>query len=226
MQGIEFYSEPLHTGEAIRVKEKIMKLVKICGLTTEEEAEWVSEAGADFAGMILFFPKSKRNISIDKAKSIKSHLTGVKSVAVVVSPDADQLSQIEEAGFDFVQVHGHISDDLINSVSIPVIKAFNVSDLTDYDRCSANPRVYGYVFDALVPGSGKTFDWTVLENLPRDGKMSLVAGGLTPENVADISRISGIDGADTSSGVENDDGVGKSKEKIFAFVDRVHSIEE
>ncbi len=202
-----------------------MKLVKICGLTTEEEAEWVSEAGADFAGMIQFFPKSKRNIPIDKAKSIMKHLSGVKSVAVVVGPSADEVSQIEQAGFDYIQIHGGISDDLLNSISIPVIKAFNVSDLSDYERFSKNPHVCGYIFDALVPGSGKVFDWTVLENLPRDGKMSLVAGGLNPENVSDISKIRGISGADTSSGVENDNGVGKSREKIFSFVNKVHELE-
>lgn len=198
-----------------------MKLVKICGLTEEKEASYVNEAGADFAGMILFVPKSKRNISVEKAAFIVSCLSpSVKSVAVTISPTAEQLFCIEKAGFDYVQIHGEISDELLNAVNIPVIKAFNVHDLSEYGRFQKNPHVAGYVFDAQQPGKGETFDWSVLEKLPRDEKFALLAGGLTPDNVAQAMAFTDIDGADTSSGVENDNGVGKSREKILEFVKR------
>lgn len=196
-----------------------MKLVKICGLTQEIEAAYVNEAGADFAGMIQFVPKSKRNISTEKAVSIMSCLKpSVKSVAVTVSPTAEELSCIEKAGFDYVQIHGEISDELLNAVGIPVIKAFNVHDLSEYGRFQKNPHVAGYIFDAQQPGSGKSFEWSVLEKLPRDEKFALLAGGLTPDNVAQAMAFTDIDGADTSSGVENDNGIGKCREKILAFV--------
>lgn len=199
-----------------------MKLVKICGLTEEIEAAYVNEAGADFAGMVQFVPKSKRNISIEKAASIMRCLApSVKSVAVTVSPASEELLRIEEAGFDYVQIHGEISDELLNSLNIPVIKAFNVHDLSEYERFKRNPHVAGYIFDAQQPGSGRTFEWSVLETLPRDEKFALLAGGLNPDNVANILTVPGIDGADTSSGVENDNGIGKSREKILAFVKRV-----
>jgi phosphoribosylanthranilate isomerase len=199
-----------------------MKLVKICGLTKEEEAAYVNEAGADFAGMVLFVPKSKRNISVEQAKTIIRRLEKrVKSVAVTISPTAQQLSEIQQAGFDYVQVHGELEEALLNSLNIPVIKAFNVSDLSQYQRFRDNPHVAGYVFDAQVPGSGKTFDWSTLTALPRDDKFALLAGGLNPDNVAEALSATGLSGADTSSGVENSDGNGKSREKIKEFVKRV-----
>lgn len=196
-----------------------MRLVKICGLTEETEAAYLNEAGADFAGMVQFVPKSKRNISTEKAVSIMNCLKpSVKSVAVTISPTSEQLRCIEKAGFDYVQIHGQISDELLDSISIPVIKAFNVHDLSEYERFQKNPHVAGYVFDAQQPGSGKTFDWSVLEKLPHDEKFALLAGGLNPDNVAQVMTLAGIDGADTSSGVENENGIGKSREKILAFV--------
>ena len=75
--------------------------IKICGLTRPEEADYVNRSEVDFAGMVLFFPKSKRNIAIEQAKTILAALDpSVKSVAVVVSPTLEQAMQIEQAGFD------------------------------------------------------------------------------------------------------------------------------
>ena len=72
--------------------------IKICGLTKEKEADYLNQIHADFAGMVVFFPKSKRNISLDQAKKIKSALLPeIKTVAVTVSPTLAQISQIAEA---------------------------------------------------------------------------------------------------------------------------------
>lgn len=202
-----------------------MKKIKICGITEEIEAEYLNEAGVDYAGMIQFFPKSKRNISIEKAASIMKCLDDkIQPVAVTVSPNAEELRAIEEAGFSIVQIHGDIDDELLNSISIPVFKAFNVNDLSDYERFHQNERVLGYIFDAQIPGSGKTFDWSVLDKIPRDEKLAFLAGGLTPENVAQALTVTGLDGADTSSGVENQTGIGKSRERIFEFIKQVRSV--
>lgn len=199
-----------------------MKKIKICGLTTETEAEYVNEAGIDYAGIVQFFPKSKRNVSTEQAVRIMRRLdTGILPVAVTVSPTAEQLKRIEDAGFSLVQIHGKIEEELLERLKIPVLKAFNVQDLSEYGRFQRNGKVVGYVFDAQVPGSGQTFNWSLLRKLPKDDKLSLVAGGLTPENVAAALIATRADGVDTSSGVENDNGIGKSREKILRFAENV-----
>lgn len=197
--------------------------VKICGLTSPAEARYLNENHVDFAGMVLFFPKSKRNISIEQAKEIMAALdASIKRVAVVVSPSIEQIRQIEAAGFDYVQIHGEIPEAEA-AIAIPILKAFNVSDMNSYEKYHNDSRIAGYVFDAIEPGSGKTFDWRLVDNIPRDEKLLLLAGGLNPDNVRMAIEAVHPDGVDVSSGVENDDGAGKNPEKIHDFVAAVKS---
>ncbi|WP_443597085.1 phosphoribosylanthranilate isomerase [Agathobacter sp.] len=197
--------------------------VKICGLTSPVEARFLNENHVDFAGMVLFFPKSKRNISIEQAKEIMVALdASIKRVAVVVSPSIEQVRQIEEAGFDYVQIHGEIPQTKA-AIAIPILKAFNVSDMDSYEKYHNDSRIAGYVFDAIEPGSGKTFDWRLVDNIPRDEKLLLLAGGLNPDNVRMAIEAVHPDGVDVSSGVENDDRAGKNPEKIHDFVAAVKS---
>lgn len=196
-----------------------MTKIKICGLTTPQEAEWVSKAQADYAGMVLFFPKSKRNITIDRAKEIMKSLSPkIKKVAVVVSPSALQIKEIQEAGFDIVQIHGQVIPEVLGILQIPFLRAFNVDNMQEWERYEAEPKCIGYVFDAVKPGSGKTFDWSSIPNLPEDGKSYLLAGGLNPDNVGSAVAVMHPYGVDVSSGVENEYGQGKDPEKIEAFV--------
>ena len=201
--------------------------VKICGLTSPAEARYLNENHVDFAGMVLFFPKSKRNISIEQAKEIMAALdASIKRVAVVVSPSIEQVRQIEAAGFDYVQIHGEIPEtetEAEAAIAIPILKAFNVSDMDSYEKYHNDSRIAGYVFDAIEPGSGKTFDWKLVDNIPRDEKLLLLAGGLNPDNVRMAIEAVHPDGVDVSSGVENDDGVGKNPEKIHDFVAAIKS---
>lgn len=197
--------------------------IKICGLTSPAEARFLNENHVDFAGMVLFFPKSKRNISIEQAKEIMAALdTSIKRVAVVVSPSIEQIRQIEAAGFDYVQIHGEIPEAEA-AIAIPILKAFNVSDMGSYEKYHNDSRIAGYVFDAIEPGSGKTFDWRLVDNIPRDEKLLLLAGGLNPDNVRMAIEAVHPDVVDVSSGVENDDGAGKNPEKIHDFVAAVKS---
>ena len=181
--------------------------IKICGLTKEKEADYLNQIHADFAGMVVFFPKSKRNISLDQAKKIKSALLPeIKTVAVTVSPTLAQIRQIAEAGFDLIQIHGDPADldiktaksicEYTSKFSLPILKAFNVSDIDSYNYWQSCPSVAGFVFDAAKPGSGKTFDWTLLKN---------------------------PDGVDVSSGVEflEKDRPGKDPYRIQAFAEAV-----
>lgn len=201
--------------------------VKICGLTSPAEARYLNENHVDFAGMVLFFPKSKRNISIEQAMEIMAALdASIKRVAVVVSPSIEQVRQIEAAGFDYVQIHGEIPEtetEAEAAIAIPILKAFNVSDMGSYEKYNNDSRIAGYVFDAIEPGSGKTFDWKLVDNIPRDEKLLLLAGGLNPDNVRMAIEAVHPDGVDVSSGVENDDKAGKNPEKIRDFVAAVKS---
>lgn len=199
-------------------------MVKICGIKNIEEAGWVCRAGADFLGMVLFYPKSKRNINTETAAKIISEIhdmdSSVKTVAVMVSPTSDQALAAKNAGFDYLQVHGRLEEGVLEA-GLPVLKAFNVSDVSDYEKYSGCDNIAGFVFDANVPGSGKSFDYEVMEKAcvrPIPGKIFLLAGGLSPDNVAEALKVTGFPGADTSSGVENEDGTGKSREKIIEFV--------
>ncbi len=200
--------------------------IKICGLTSPKEAQFLNKNHVDFAGMVLFFPKSRRNISLEQAEQIMEMLDRkIRSVAVVVSPTREQLVQIQKAGFDYVQIHGELSEALLKEIHIPVWKAFNVNDLEQVKLYHNQKNIAGYVFDGADYGSGKTFDWNLLKDIPRDGKLFLLAGGLNPSNVADAIRYVQPDGVDVSSGVEKDFGKGKDGEKIEQFVEQVRAEE-
>lgn len=204
--------------------------IKICGLTRPEEAAYLNEIHADFAGMVVFFPKSKRNISLEQAKKIKQQLLPeIKTVAVTVAPTIEQIKQIQDTGFDLIQIHKRPAElfektaeataAFAMSLSLPILKAFNVSDIEDYALWRDCPNIAGFVFDAAEPGSGKVFDWTLLQSLPRNEKLFMLAGGLTPENVSNAIRTLHPDGVDISSGVEYADKnrSGKDPMRIRAF---------
>lgn len=111
--------------------------VKICGITTTKEADWLNAAGVDYAGFV-FYEKSKRNISIMDAIMIKKSLyPSVKTVAVTVSPTVGQLRAIEIAGFDILQVHKELSLEVLRECRLPIWRAFNIgafSDVSGTDR--------------------------------------------------------------------------------------------
>lgn len=195
--------------------------VKICGLTDKKEAAYLN-GKADYAGMVLFFEKSKRNIDIDKAKEIMASLDStIKKVAVVVSPGVEEAKTICEAGFDIIQVHGSLSDDVYDAIEIDIWKAFNVKDIDEYEFFSKKEKIKGFVFDAVAPGSGVGYDYKLLENIKREsGKKFILAGGLNAKNV--VKAISEVtpDIVDVSSAVEYTDGRrGKDPEKVDEFIE-------
>ncbi len=209
------------------VKEEMgMKLVKICGITQEKEADVLNEMLVDYVGFIQFVDWSKRNIPLEDAVRIMRQLDDrIHTVAVTVNPDAEQLDKIQNAGFSHIQIHGTISEKLLDRITLPVIKAFNGKDVSGYERYRKNDKIIGYIFDAHTPGSGEAFDWESIKNMPRDNKMRLVAGGIHPDNAALAVEVTGFDGVDVSSGVENDNGIGKSSEKIRKLVNKIRAIE-
>ena len=201
------------------MKDNRAVLVKVCGLTDTMEADYLNKNKVDFDGFVLFFPKSKRNISIEKAEQIMAELDeNIKKVAVIVSPDESEIQQINGSGFDYVQIHGEIKDRLLEQISKPVFKAFNIKDIKNIHKYQNNAKIVGYVFDAAAPGSGKVFDWSILNDIKRDAKTFILAGGLNDSNVREAVKLVNPDVVDVSSGVEYDSGRGKDPEKIKQFI--------
>ncbi len=196
--------------------------VKICGLTSAADAEIMNELRPDYAGIVLFYPKSKRNQTLLQAEEIlKALRPEIRPIAVVVSPTGEQLRQIAALPFFAIQIHGALSDALLKDCPLPVFRAFQASELPLFPAYRKNPKIIGYVFDAAEPGSGKSFDWNKLLKLPRDEKLWMLAGGLTPENVAEAISFVHPDVVDVSSGVERDDAPGKDRKKASAFLKAV-----
>lgn len=200
-----------------------MTKIKICGLMSAEDAELAGKSGADFGGVVMFFPKSHRNTDAEKASEIVSVLkeNGTVPVAVTVEPDSEQIEIIKSCGFEYIQIHGKVDKELVEKSPLPVIKAFNVKDIDMYETYAGCANIEGYVFDAAEPGSGRTFDWDIVSKLRNDGRMKMLAGGLTSQNVAEAINAVRPDCVDISSGVENDDRTGKDAGKIKEFVSAV-----
>lgn len=196
-----------------------MTKIKICGLMSKADAELVNALNIDYTGVVMFFPKSHRNMEPAAAKAIVSAVkNSIRTVAVVVAPTVEQIREIERCGFDMIQIHGELREEVLEACSLPILKAFNVSDMDMLERFNETDKIIGYVFDAAEPGSGKTFDWSMLQSLPRGGKLTILAGGLTAQNVGKAIEFLHPDGVDVSSGVENESGTGKSPIKAAQFV--------
>lgn len=214
--------------------------IKICGLTKIEETSYLNENAVDYAGFV-FYEKSRRNVSIEKARELMNGLDdGIKRVAVTVSPDQALVNRIEEAGFDILQVHGDLDEEVLKSIKIPVWRALNIIDVDNaceklrfYEGESTDltGKITGILMDAPDFGSGKPFNWHKSRRLLKAGDRSspfygrdfILAGGLNAGNVAEGIRIFRPDIVDVSSGVEGENG--KSEEKITEFVKAVRTAE-
>ena len=201
-----------------------MTKVKICGLKNPTDIKCINTLSPDFAGFVMFFEKSHRNISVPTAQELLALLDkNIKSVAVTVSPTEEQLEQIYNLGFDYVQIHGNITDEVLKNSKTPIIRAINVSgtdSLTDLDNYE---NVKGILFDSAVPGSGQGFDWTLLKKLPKTDKMLFLAGGLTADNVAAAICQVHPYAVDVSSGVELSDKSGKDFELVRTFIENARN---
>ena len=201
-----------------------MTKVKICGLKNQTDIKCINTLSPDFAGFVMFFEKSHRNISPEKAQKLLSALDpNIKSVAVTVSPTEEQLEQIHTLGFDYVQIHGKISEKLLSECKTPVIRAINVNGIESIGDIENLDNVKGILFDSAVPGSGKSFDWSMLEKLPKNQKMLFLAGGLTADNVAKAVAQLRPFAVDVSSGVELADKSGKDFDLVRTFIENARN---
>lgn len=201
-----------------------MTKVKICGLKNQTDIKCINTLSPDFAGFVMFFEKSHRNISVQTAQELLAFLDkNIKSVAVTVSPTEEQLEQIYNLGFDYVQIHGKISEKLLSECKTPVIRAINVNGIESIGDIENLDNVKGILFDSAVPGSGKSFDWSMLEKLPKNQKMLFLAGGLTADNVAKAVAQLRPFAVDVSSGVELADKSGKDFELVRTFIENARN---
>ena len=197
--------------------------IKICGMTRDEDILLVNELyDVDWIGFVLYYPKSRRNVSLDEAKRLGRQIKGMEAVAVTVSPTKFQVRDIFRAGFSYLQVHGELSEDTCKACELPIIRAFNSFDTAELERCARLDKIEYFLFDAAEPGSGKPFDWRILAGMPDYGKKIILAGGLTPDNVAQAINTVHPYMVDVSSGVELPQG-GKDPVLAKRFVEAVRN---
>lgn len=202
--------------------------VKICGLRTPADIQAVADAGAAYAGFV-FFEKSPRHVTLQQARDMAfAAPVGLAKVALTVDADDAALDQIIEAvPLDMLQLHGHETPDRVAEVraryGLPVMKAVGVADEGDlaaiFDYSTVADQL---LIDAKPPktavlpgGNGLSFDWRLVAQR-RWLRPWMLAGGLTPENVAEAIRLTNARQVDVSSGVESAPGV-KDPTRIAAF---------
>jgi phosphoribosylanthranilate isomerase len=196
--------------------------VKICGVTTLEDALLACEAGADSLGF-NFAEEAKpkgRHVSPDAAQRIIEQLPPfVTATAVCVNEPTERL--LEYLGFvDWVQLHGEETVDACRPVAARAIKAFRAGAGFEPESALAYP-VAAFLIDAHVPGArggtGVTCDWDLARRTVALGRPVILAGGLTPDNVAEAVRAVRPYAVDTAGGVESAPGK-KDHGKIRAFI--------
>ena len=214
-------SEP----DADRLGAAARTRVKVCGLTRPEDALAAARFGADAVGLI-FYPKSPRGVDIEAAQKVRRVLPPfVTVVGVFVDAQADFVRRaIVELSLDLVQFHGSETPEFCEACGRPYIKAARVRegvDLHQFARRYAGARAL--MLDSFEPGkhggTGRTFDWSLI---PKDlGLPFILAGGLTPDNVASAVAAVSPFAVDANGGVEASPGI-KDHAKIRAFINEVN----
>ncbi len=207
--------------------------VKICGLTSLEDARFASGALADYIGFI-FYEKSPRYVEPPKAGAIINWIEGPLTVGVFVNQALDDVNMVaRQTGIDVVQLHGTESPDYCQMVELPVIKVFHVDTDTTANILAKTVQPYlGHIdhllFDTktsgLWGGTGKTFNWNVLKNLSHDYPFFL-SGGLNNRNVKQACKEVSPFAVDVSSGIEQAPGI-KDYDKMEAFFEKMREIWE
>lgn len=205
-----------------------MVRVKICGMTNLDDALMAVEAGADALGFV-FFQGSPRYISPDQAAAIIRRLPPfVQTVGLFVNEEPATVNLVaDQCRLDMVQLHGEESPDYCNAVRRRIIKAFRVKDLSTLDDMT-NYHVAACLLDAWSPtahgGTGTSFNWDIAARAAASHRI-ILAGGLTPDNVAGAVALVNPYAVDVSSGVERAPGK-KDASLIRAFIGAVRQHSE
>ncbi len=204
-------------------------MIKICGLSTPETVDAAIEAGATHIGLVHVEP-SPRHVALDTAKELRAHIKARAKVVLLLS-NADvqtTAAAIDAINPDIVQFHGRETPEwtgvVREKVGVEVWKALGLRNAGTLERSAQYiGKVDRFLFDAPAPkkddalpgGNGETFRWDLLHGHTHQVPWAL-AGGLTPNNVAEAIRSTGAEMVDTSSGVESAPGV-KDVDLIRAF---------
>ena len=197
--------------------------VKICGITRLKDAEAAVACGANALGFV-FWPKSPRFVDPYRARDIVSTLPPfVTAVGVFVNQATDYVNGVATlAGLGAVQLHGDETVANASGITRPVLKAIAIAESSD-EEIERWPRHVTPLLDVHDPlrrgGTGRTVDWTRAAAIARRRRIVL-AGGLTPDNVADAIARVGPFGIDVSSGVETSPGV-KDHDRLRALFESV-----
>jgi phosphoribosylanthranilate isomerase len=195
--------------------------IKICGITRRKDAEEALALGADAIGCV-FFPGSSRAVSLSQARDIGDGVRGFGMfVGLFVDPTKEQVEEaLESVAIHCLQFHGSESPEFCAQFNRPYIKAVPMTrgaDLAATNARYADAR--GLLLDSVhsgqFGGSGESFDWTAVDSKLRH--RVVLAGGLTPDNVARAVRQVQPIAIDVSSGVESSKGI-KDSEKLRAFI--------
>jgi phosphoribosylanthranilate isomerase len=206
---------------------------KICGLSTAETVDAAVRFGARYVGFVTF-PKSPRHISTETMRELGARVPKhVMRVGLFVDPDDALLDEkLATGALDMLQLHGSETPERVAAIrqrtAKPVMKAIKVAVADDVEQ---GIKAYAAVADRLMfdaaegilpGGNAMAFDWTILSgrSVPLPW---FLAGGLTPENVAEAVRVTGARAVDVSSGVEVGRGV-KSIDRIRAFLEQVKAL--
>ncbi|ORJ63063.1 phosphoribosylanthranilate isomerase [Geothermobacter hydrogeniphilus] len=194
--------------------------VKICGITRREDGEHAIACGADALGLV-FFEDSPRCVSIEQAQRIVAGLPPfITLVGLFVNADPQTIHEtVTACGLDAVQLHGDEPPEACRLDGVKVIKALRVRNAATLEQAGSY-QVSALLLDAWDPecygGSGRSFNWQLAAELA--GRRPLIlAGGLTPDNVADAVRCVGPYAVDVSSGVESAPGI-KDPARVAAFI--------
>lgn len=207
--------------------------VKVCGLTTLEDARFVSGAQADYVGFI-FYPDSPRYIEPAKAGAIINWIEGPEKVGVFVNQPLDDVNSIaKQTGIDIVQLHGNESPEYCSMIDLPVINVFHITETTTAGDLKKEIQLYRdvadyYLFDSKTEekwgGTGKVFNWELLNDVMEE-KPVFLSGGLNTANVKDAITTVGPSAVDLSSGLEESPGL-KDFDKLEEFFEHMREIWE
>ena len=196
-----------------------MTKIKLCGLSRQCDIEWANELKPYYIGFV-FWSKSKRNVSPEKANELKALLSpDIKAVGVFVNEPVQNVAKLLNNNIiDIAQLHGSEDEEYISKLRTltnkPIIKAFLLKSKDDAQKAEKSTADHILLDSGM--GTGKGFDRSLLKNISRP---YFLAGGLYPENVADAIETLSPFAVDVSSGIETDNF--KDKNKMAAFVKAV-----
>ncbi len=196
-------------------------VIKICGITNLESAEFCIEQNANYLGFV-FYEQSPRNVTNENiSETLKKIKNRIDLVAVTKNPSKSIIEKISNLPFNFIQVHGNILPDKLaeikNATGMRIIKAFNILSSADLNDVNEYQDIVDfYLFDSKSSGSGEVFDWSILED-KQINKDFFLSGGLNPHNISKAIEKTGTKYIDVSSGVEQREGI-KDKKLIEQFI--------